>query len=399
MWYFYSPNIIYGEDAIDFLENIKGTKCFIITDKIIESLGYTTILTEKLEQFGKKYKIFNGVQPDPKEEIVLNAKEQCLAYNPDLIIALGGGSVIDTSKGVWVMYEYPEYGIDDIHIFNNDLYELGKKAKLIAIPTTSGTGADATYAAVISRENNGVWQKLIQAHKGLVPNFSILDPVFPKGMPSNLTVDTGMDVLAHSMEALVANGRNEFSNALATKAIDLVFRYLPIVYKEGSNVEARDNLHQAATMAGLAFSNGNVHLGHTMGHCLGAVFQTPHGKCVGLMLRYVTEYCLNNPDNDDPSTIIYSTLAKQLGWAKWEDNDVKAAEKVLDKLKELYKKVGFPEKIEDIDISKDDLERNLDTLVNLCFQDASGSMAPRLPSKADFENLYRYAYEGKKIDF
>jgi alcohol dehydrogenase class IV len=399
MWYFYSPNIVYGEDAIDFLETIQGTKCFIITDKIIERHGYLKILTDKLDKFGKTYEVFTGVEPDPKEEIVLNAKNLCLENKPDLIIALGGGSVIDASKGVWVMYEYPDYGIDDIHIFNNDLYELGKKAKLIAIPTTSGTGADATYAAVISRENNGVWQKLIQAHKGLVPTYSILDPVFPKGMPSNLTVDTGMDVLAHSMEALVANGRNEFSNALATKAIELVFRYLPIAFKEGSNIEARDFLHQAATMAGLAFSNGNVHLGHTMGHCLGAVFQTPHGKCVGLMLRYVTEYCLNNPDKDDPSTKIYSTLAKQLGWANWEDKDEEAVEKVLDKLSELYRKVGFPEKIQDIDISKDDLENNLHSLVNLCFQDASGSMAPRLPSKADFENLYRYAYEGKKIDF
>jgi alcohol dehydrogenase class IV len=399
MWYFYSPNIIYGEEAIDFLGNIKGTKCFIVTDKIIEDLGYLKILTDKLDNFGKTYEVFNQVEPDPKEQIVLNAKEKCLAYEPDLIIALGGGSVIDTSKGVWVMYEYPNYGIDDIHIFNNDLYELGKKAKLIAIPTTSGTGADATYAAVISRENNRVWQKLIQAHKGLVPNYSILDPIFPKGMPSSLTVDTGMDVLAHSMESLIANGRNEFSNALATKAIELIFRYLPIAYKDGTNIQARDNLHQAATMGGLAFSNGNAHLGHTLGHCLGAVFHVPHGKAVGIFLPYITQFCINNPDKDDPSTEIYSKLAKQLGWAKWDEINEKAAAKVLDKLKELYIKVGFPEKIQDIDISKEDLENNLDSLVNLCFQDASGSMAPRLPSKADFENLYRYAYEGKNIDF
>jgi alcohol dehydrogenase class IV len=399
MWYFYSPNIIYGEEAIDFLENIKGTKCFIITDKIIEDLGYVKILTDKLENFGKTYEIFNQVKPDPKEEIVLKAKEKCLTYAPDLIIALGGGSVIDTSKGVWVMYEYPNYGIDDIHIFNNDLFELGKKAKLIAIPTTSGTGADVTYAAVISRDNNGIWQKLIQAHKGLVPTYSILDPIFPKGMPSSLTADTGMDVLAHSMEALIANGRNEFSNALATKAIELIFMYLPIAYQDGTNIEARDNIHQAATMAGLAFSNGNVHIGHTMGHCLGAVFQTAHGKCVGLMLKYITQYCMNNPNKDDPTVRIYSKLAKNLGWAKWEENDDNAAGIVIEKLIELYKKLDFPEKIKDIEITKEDLENNLESLVNLCFQDASGSMCPRLPSKADFENIYKYAFEGKDIDF
>jgi alcohol dehydrogenase class IV len=399
MWFFNSPNIVYGEDALDFLENITGSKCFIVTDKNVQKLGYLKVLTDKLEKLGKSYDLFTEVEPDPKEEMVLNAKQACLTYKPDLIIALGGGSVIDTAKGVWAMYEFPEFGIDDLHIFNNSLYELGKKAKLIAIPTTSGTGADSTYAAVISRYNDGVWQKLIQAHRGLVPTFSILDPIFPGGMPSGLTVDTGMDVLAHAMEALVANGRNEFSNALATKAIELLFKYLPSVFKDGKNKEARDYLHQAATMAGLAFGNANVHIGHTTGHCLGAVFQTPHGKCVGLMLKYVTQYCLNDPDKDDRSTEIYAKLAKQLGWAKWEDDDKTASSIVIKKLKELNSKVDFPEKIQDLGILKEDLEKNLDKLVNLCFQDASGSMCPRLPSKADFENIYRYAFEGKDIDF
>ncbi|MFX1235566.1 MAG: iron-containing alcohol dehydrogenase, partial [Promethearchaeota archaeon] len=319
MWFFNSPNIVYGEDALDFLENIAGGKCFIITDKNIESLGYTKILTNKLDKLGKVSELFTEVEPDPKEEILLKAKESCLTYKPDLIIALGGGSVIDTAKGVWAMYEFPEFGIDDLHIFNISLYELGKKAKLIAIPTTSGTGADATYAAVISRYNDGVWQKLIQAHRGLVPTYSILDPIFPLGMPSSLTLDTAMDVLAHAIEALIANGRNEFGNALATKAIELIFSYLPIAYKNGKNKEARDYLHQAATMGGLAFGNANLHIGHTTGHCLGAVFQTPHGRCVGLMLKYVTQYCLNNPDKTDPSTEIYAKLAKQLGWAKWDE--------------------------------------------------------------------------------
>ncbi|NHJ23816.1 MAG: iron-containing alcohol dehydrogenase [Candidatus Lokiarchaeota archaeon] len=399
MWFFNSPNIVYGEDALDFIENITGSKCFIISDENVQKLSYLKVLTDKLEKWGRNFDLFTEVEPDPKEEMVLKAKQSCLKYKPDLIIALGGGSVIDTAKGVWAMYEYPEFGIDDLHIFNSSLYELGKKAKLIAIPTTSGTGADATYAAVISRYNDGVWQKLIQAHRGLVPTYSILDPLFPMGMPLSLTIDTGMDVLAHAMEAMVANGRNEFSNALAIKAIELVFKYLPIVYKDGKNKEARDYLHQAATMAGLAFGNANVHIGHTTGHCLGAVFQTPHGRCVGLMLKYVTQYCLNNPNKYDPSIEIYAKLAKQLGWAKWEEDDKTASYLVIKKVKELNKELGFPEKIQDLGISKEDLDQNLDTLVNLCFQDASGSMCPRLPSKEDFKNIYRYAFEGKDIDF
>lgn len=399
MWYFFSPDIIYGEDALDFLENIMGDRCYIITDRVIEELGYLKILTDKLEKLGKTFDIFNEVQPDPREDVVLKAKQLCNTYAPTLIIALGGGSVIDTAKVIWAMYEYPQYGIDDLHIFNKDLYDLGKKAKFIAIPTTSGTGADVTYDAVISRYNDGVWQKLIQAHRGLVPSYAILDPIFPIGMPPSLTLDTGMDIVAHAIESMIANGKNEFSDALATKAIELSFKYLPIAYNDGKNKEARDYLHQAATMAGLAFGNANLHIGHTTGHCLGAVFTIPHGKCVGIMLKYVTQYCMNNPDKDDKTVKIYSKMAKQLGWAKWDDEDITAAHLVIEKLKALIREVGFPEKIQDLGISRDDLDKNLNTLVNLCFQDASGSMCPRLPSKAEFENIYKYAFEGKDIDF
>ena len=399
MWYFFSPSVIYGEDALDFLENITGNKCYIITDKIIEELGYLKILTNKLEKLGKSFDVFNEVKPDPREEVVLKVKSLCIKYEPDLIIALGGGSVIDTAKVVWAMYEYPQYGIDDLHIFNKDLYDLGKKAKYIAIPTTSGTGADVTYDAVISRYNDGVWQKLIQAHRGLVPSYAILDPIFPTGMPPSLTLDTGIDLVAHAIESIIANGKNEFSNALATKAIELAFKYLPIAYKDGKNKEAREYLHEAATMAGLSFGNGNLHIGHTTGHGLGAVFSLPHGKCVGIMLKYATQYCMNNPNNDDKTISIYSKMAKQLGWAKWTDDDKVAAKSVIKKLEELFKKVNFPEKLKGLGFSRENLEQNLDLLVNLCFQDASGSMSPRLPSKTDFENIYRYAYEGKDVDF
>ena len=144
MWFFFSPNIIYGPDAIDFFENISGKKCFIITDKILEDLGYLKILTEKLEKFEKIYEVFDEVLPDPREEGVLKARELCLSYKPDIIIALGGGSVMDTAKTVWALYEFPELQLDDIHAFRSDLYEMGKRAKLVAIPTTSGTGAETT---------------------------------------------------------------------------------------------------------------------------------------------------------------------------------------------------------------------------------------------------------------
>ena len=399
MWYFYSPNIIYGEDSLDFIDNISGDKCFIVIDKQIEKLGYLKILKEKIEKFGKKFQIFSEVIPDPREEGVLKAREMCISYNPDLIIALGGGSVIDTAKSVWALFEFPEYNLDDIHTFDPQLYEMGKKAKFIAIPTTSGTGSEATNASIISRLDDNIWKKFIFAHKGLTPTYAIVDPIFPAGMPQELTVDTALDALSHAIEGMVSNWRNEFSNGIGLKAIELIFKYLPIIYKDHENLEARDYLHQAATMAGLAFSNSQVHIGHGMGHGWGAVFHTPHGKSVGILLPYVTQFCLNNPDKDDKTIEIYAKMSKQLGWAKWDETDKKAAFVVVNKIKELQKTVGFPTKLRDLGVSKKDLEDNLEMLVTCCFQDATSVMTPRSITDEYYRKLYYYAYEGKNIDF
>jgi acetaldehyde dehydrogenase/alcohol dehydrogenase len=399
MWYFYSPNIIYGEDSLDFIQNIKGNKCYIVTDKVIEQLGYLKILTEKLEKFGKKFQVFNEVIPDPREGGVIKAREQCLAYSPDLIIALGGGSVIDTAKTAWVLYEFPELKIGDIHLFRSDLYETGKKAKFIAIPTTSGTGSEASNGTIISKLEDDVWKKFIYAHRGITPTYAIVDPIFPTGMPPTLTADTAFDALSHAFEGMVSNWKNEFSNGMGLKAIELIFEYLPIAYKDGNNTEARDYLHQAATMAGLAFSNSQVHIGHGMAHSWGAIFHTPHGRAVGILLSYISQFCLNNPDKEDNTLEIYAKIAKQLGWAKWDDNHKIAAFKAVDKIKELQKKVDFPSKLKDLDISQTDFENNIEMLVACCFQDATSVMTPRSITDEYYRKIYEYAYEGKDIDF
>ncbi|MHA1291807.1 MAG: iron-containing alcohol dehydrogenase [Promethearchaeota archaeon] len=398
MWFFFSPKIIYGEDALDYLENIAGVKCFIVSDKVLEKLGYLKILTDKLAEYGKEWEIFTDVEPDPKEESITKAKEACLAYEPELIIGLGGGSVMDVAKSLWAVYEYPQYGLDDFYPFNKDLHNLGNKAKLIAIPTTSGTGAETTWAVVISRFEDNVWKKYEQAHKGLIPMYAIIDPVFPAGMPPKLTIDTGFDALAHSIEGIVAVWRNEFSNAMCLKAVELIFKYLPIAYKDGNNKEARDMMHQAATMAGLGFGNSQAHIGHTLGHVWGAVFHIPHGTCVGIFLTYVTQFCINNQENDDAIEIL-AKFAKQLGWADWSENNKDAANIVIKKIKELQKEVNFPTKLADTGVSKEDMEKNMDVLVSLCFQSSSSVMSPRSASGDQFRKIMEYAYEGKDIDF
>ena len=399
MWHFYCQNIIYGEDALDFLEKIKGKKCFIVTDKTIEDLGFLKILTDKLEKFGREYKVFTDVLPEPHEEDVMKGKAHCNKYAPDLIIALGGGSVIDTGKGIWVMYEYPEYNLNDLSFNNDQLYDFANKAKLIAIPTTSGTGSEVTWASVISRLENNVWRKMSLTHMSIVPTLAIVDPVFPMGMPPKLTVGTGFDALTHSIEAYVSMWRNEFSNAMGLKAIELIFKYLPIAYKDGKNKEARDYLHQAATMAGLAFGNSQAHLAHAMGHSCSSIFHIHHGQSVGLYLRYITQYCLNAPGETNDSILLYSDLAKKLGWANWGDDDKKAAYSVVGKIKELQNSVDFISNLKDFGIAKEDFDNNLDILVSLFFQDPSGVMAPRIPNKEDIIRLYQYAYDGKDVDF
>ncbi|MEJ2296222.1 MAG: iron-containing alcohol dehydrogenase, partial [Candidatus Lokiarchaeota archaeon] len=383
---------------LDFLENIPGQKCFIVTDRILEDLGYLKLLTDKLDNFGRDYEVFKDVKSDPHEEDVLKAKDICISYAPDQIIGLGGGSVIDTAKAVWALYEYPEFVIDDLHPFNIKLYDLGKKAKMIAIPTTSGTGAETTWATVISRYEDNVWKKLEQAHKGIAPMYAIVDPIFPTGMPPELTVNTGFDALAHSIEGLISVWKNEFSEAMSLKAIELIYKYLPLAYKDGTDEEARDYMHQAATMAGLAFGNSQAHLGHALGHSWGAVFHTHHGKAVGLFLPYVTQYCINNPDDKDPTIKILAKLAKQLGWCEWKEDQKKAATIVISKIKELQHELHLPTKLQDL-VSKEDFEKNLDMLINLVYQSSSSTMSPRSATAEDLRKLYIYSFEGKDIDF
>ncbi len=380
------------------MEKISGGKCFIITDKVVKDLGYLKTLTDILDKFGKQYEVFDDVVPDPREDGVLKAREQCLSYSPDIIIALGGGSVMDTAKVVWCLYEFPDFVLDDIHAFRNDLYDMGKKAKMVAIPTTSGTGAETTFASIISRYEDEIWKKFFFLHKGLIPTYAIIDPIFPMGMPTELTINTAFDALAHSIECLGSLWKNEYSNALALKAIELIFKYLPIIYKDGKNQEARDFLHQAATIAGLAFGNAQVHIGHTLGHSWGSMYHVHHGKSVGIVLKYVTQFILNDPDKDD-AVKIYAKLAKQLGWVSWSEGDKKAAEKVIDKLVELQKEVNFPSSLKETGVSKEVFEKDLDSLVTLCYQDSTSVFTPRSANGEQFAKLYQYAYEGKDVDF
>ncbi len=397
MWFWYCPILAFGEGALEHLENVAGDKCFIVTDPDLVKLGAVKILTDKLDQYGKKYDIFAQVEPDPSEETCMKAAKQCQAYGPDLIIALGGGSSIDTAKAVWAFYEHPEYTTDDLHPFQK--MGLGKKAKYIAIPTTSGTGAEVTWAAVITRHTaSGMTQKLEQANKELIPNIAILDPIFPKGMPPKLTAATGFDALGHSVEGLMATWQNDFSDAMCIHAIDMIFKYLPRVVKDGNDKEAREKMHNAATMAGLGFGNSQAIIGHSMAHVLGAFFHVVHGIGVGLALPYITQFCINDKNNTAAVEKL-GNVAKKLGFSPWTSDSKTAAAAFVKKIKELQKTCNFPMTIADLKLDKAKFDSQLQVMADQCMQSASAVMSPRPTSSEDFVKMFKCAWAGKDVDF
>ncbi|TFG18738.1 MAG: iron-containing alcohol dehydrogenase [Promethearchaeota archaeon] len=394
MWYFYAPKTVFGEDALDYLDSMDEKRCFIVTDEGIIKFGMLEILTKKITPLEMDYKVFSGVEPDPREETILEATKICQDYKPDLIIALGGGSSMDVAKAVWVLYERPDLGIDDLYPFID--LKLGKKAKLVAIPTTSGTGAETTWASIITRKTDKGDIKLEQVHKEMIPTVAILDPVFVKSMPKGLTASTGFDALAHLSECIISVWKNDYSEAMALKAFELVQKYLPIAYEDGTNIEAREKMHAAANMAGLAFGNAQVHLGHALGHVLGATFHKPHGFTVGVFLPYVLQYCLHGDEAEETVNIL-GTFAKRTGVAKWDDANLDAAHKYVAEIKRLQKVVNHPTLSEMI--TREELDEKIDMMAEWCLESPSAAMSPRSAGSQEFKKIYEYAFENKDIDF
>ncbi|MBD3226755.1 MAG: iron-containing alcohol dehydrogenase [Candidatus Lokiarchaeota archaeon] len=394
-WFFGSPLVCFGQGALNFLQDIPGKKVFIVTDPGIMELGLIDHLTKKLKQFNKKFKIFDEVEPDPREETVKKGAEICQKYQPDLIIGLGGGSSMDTAKGILFLHEKPEANLDELYPFN----QIEINTKLLAIPTTSGTGAETTWAIVITREMpDGTDFKLELASRELVPDYAIIDPIFTQTLPPKITASTGFDALSHVMEGIVSIFKNDFSDGLAIEAIKLIREYLPRAYENGDDMEAREKMHNAACIAGLSFGNSQVFMGHSIGHSLGAVFHKPHGLTVGVALPYVLQFSLNNPDNDNVKKIL-AEYAKMLGIAKWSDEDMVAANKIIEDIKGLMKRVNFPMTIKDLGISKKEFEENLELIVSKVIDSQSAALSPRGASPAEYKKILEYAFNGKDIDF
>jgi len=389
MWFFTSPQIVFGEGSLSYLENVRGRRACIVTDANLVRLGYANRIKELLARSGLLVDIFDAVEPDPCLATARRGAAFLSDTAPDWIIALGGGSVIDAAKAMWVLYEHPELEPEAINPVDELL--MGQKARLVAIPTTAGTGSEVTWAVVLT--DSAEQRKLGLGNRAAIPTLAVLDPELILALPPRLTADTGLDALTHAVEGYATTWHNDFSDGLCLKAAQLVFEYLPRAYKDGSDVEARTHLQNAAAIAGLGFGNAMAALAHGMGHSLGAVFHLPHGRCVALALPYTIEYCLGG----DPGSTRYLGLARFVGLPVSEERQAGLA--LADAIRRLQDEVHQPRTLEACGISRDALEENLNLLVQNALTDSQTIMSTRIPEWEDLERLFRACWAGTKVDF
>jgi len=417
MLWFRAPEKVYIKKgclpvALDELKNVMGKKkAFIVTDTFLYENGYTKPITDKLDEMGISHTTFWNVQPDPTLANAMAGAEQMRAFRPDTIIALGGGSAMDAAKIMWVLYEHPEADFMDMAMRFIDIRKrvytfpkMGEKAYFIAIPTSAGTGSEVTPFAVITDEKTGVKYPL--ADYELLPNMAIIDTDFHMSAPKGLTAASGIDAVTHALEAYASVMATDYTDGLALKALKTIFKFLPRAYENGAtDVEAREKMANAATMAGMAFANAFLGVCHSMAHKLGAFHHLPHGVANALMIEEVIRF--NSAEApvkmgtfsqyDHPHTLErYAEIAEYLG-VRGESNE-ELAEGLIAKINELKAAVGIKETIKDYGIDEKVFLENLDEMVEQAFDDQCTGANPRYPLMSEIKQMYLNAYYGKHFE-
>ncbi|MDE6182676.1 MAG: iron-containing alcohol dehydrogenase, partial [Eubacteriales bacterium] len=338
---------------------------FIVIDPFMIKNGTLDILKEKLPN--KNIMTFSNIAPDPTIDMVTNGIENLKNFNPEVVIALGGGSVIDATKAI-------------IH-FGKDILNL-KEVVFIAIPTTSGTGSEVTSFSVITDKEKGIKYPLVS--DSLLPDIAILEPELTKTVPPHITADTGLDVLTHSIEAYVSKSANDFSDALAIKAIHLVFEYLEICFKDGNNIKAREKMHIASCLAGIAFNSASLGINHSIAHILGGKYHIPHGRANAILLPHIIEFNagLKGYENNFSETAKkYAEISKSLGISK---SNVRASVKALiNKIIELERKFNIPAYLKELNIDLSNFDLIKDEMAEIAMADKCTETNPISPTKND----------------
>ena len=414
MLWFRTPQKVYIKKgclpvALDELKSVMGKKkAFIVTDTFLYQNGYTKPVTDKLDEMGIAHTTFFDVQPDPTLANAKAGAAQMAAFQPDTIIALGGGSAMDAAKIMWVLYEHPEADFMDMAMRFIDIRKrvytfpkMGEKAYFIAIPTSAGTGSEVTPFAVITDEKTGVKYPL--ADYELLPNMAIIDTDFHMSAPKGLTAASGIDAVTHAVEAYAAMLATDYTDGLALKSLKAIFQYLPRAYEHGqTDVEAREKMANAATMAGMAFANAFLGVCHSMAHKLGAFHHLPHGVANALMIEEVLRFNASEApakmgtfsQYDHPHTLArYAEIADYLGIKG--DNDEQKLEGLIAAINELKHKVGIKDTIAEYGISEESFMATLDEMVEQAFDDQCTGANPRYPLMSEIKQMYLNAYYGK----
>ena len=417
MLWFRAPEKVYIKKgclpvALDELRSVRGAKkAFIVTDTFLYQNGYTKPITDKLDEMGIAHTTFFDVQPDPTLKNAQDGAKQMAAFQPDTIIALGGGSAMDAAKIMWVLYEHPEADFMDMAMRFIDIRKrvytfpkMGEKAYFIAIPTSAGTGSEVTPFAVITDGDTGVKYPL--ADYELLPNMAIIDTDFHMSAPKGLTAASGIDAVTHAVEAYAAMLATDYTDGLALQALKNIFKYLPRAYENGqTDVEAREKMANAATMAGMAFANAFLGVCHSMAHKLGAFHHLPHGVANALMIEEVLRFnAAEAPAKmgtfsqyDHPHTLArYAEVADYLGIKG--NTDTEKLEGLIKAINDLKAKVGIKETIKDYGIDEKVFLENLDEMVEQAFDDQCTGANPRYPLMAEIKQMYLNAYYGKHFE-
>ena len=395
--------------ALEELKDMGKKKAFIVTDRVLFDMGYTNKVTEVLERNGIQFKIFSDVEPDPTLRCAKAGAKEMLDFNPDVIIALGGGSAMDAAKIMWVMYEHPEVNFHDLAMTFMDIRKriykfptMGNKAMMVAIATSAGTGSEVTPFAVITDETTGIKYPL--ADYELTPDMAIVDAELMMTSPKGLTACAGIDVLVHSIEAYVSIMASEYTNGLALEAIRLVFKYLPDAYNEGTtNVKAREKMAHASCMAGMAFSNAFLGITHSMAHKLGAFHHLPHGMANSLLMNEVIKFNATDAPTKQAAFAQYKYPNAAWRYARIADHlglggnsEEEKVELLIKAVKELQAKLNMPKTIKEAGVSESKFYASLDEMVEQAFDDQCTGANPRYPLMSELREMYINAYEGPK---
>ncbi|MCF8011319.1 MAG: iron-containing alcohol dehydrogenase [Clostridiales bacterium] len=373
-------DIFFGEGALEYLKSLKGKRGILVTGgSSMKRCGFLEQAAEYLQEAGMETTTFEGVEPNPSVETVNRGARVMRDFSPDWVVAVGGGSAIDAAKAMWIFYEYPDLTFENI-LSPDSIPPLRQKSKFAAVPSTSGTASEVTAFSVITDTETHIKYPIVSYE--MTPDVAILDPLVPAKMPPHVTAHTGMDALTHAVEAYVSTAASAYTDSVAVKAIKLVFDYIYAAYTNGHDIDARENMHNASTLAGMAFTNASLGCVHSMAHNLGGQFGTPHGLANAVLLPYLIEYNYSASSK-------FKEIEKELG-----------INSLADSVRELNNKLNIPFNLKECEgIKEDTFKKVLSEMSKNAFNDPCTLTNPRKIGAEDIAKLYEVAYAGGSVVF